>query len=59
VPVYGPNPSLAHFGTKSGCRRLFAEEGVPHPFGIEEVGSREELVAAIGRIHSERLAARR
>jgi hypothetical protein len=28
VPVYGPNPSLAHLGTKSGCRRLFAEEVV-------------------------------
>jgi len=27
VPVYGPNPSLAHLGTKSGSRRLFAEEG--------------------------------
>ena len=58
VPVYGPNPSLAHFGTKSGCRRLFAEEGVPHPFGIEDVGSQEELVAAIRRIRGERPAAR-
>lgn len=54
VPVYGPNPSLAHFGTKSGCRRLFAEEGVPHPFGVEEVDSLEALVAGIKRIRSER-----
>lgn len=58
VPVYGPNPSLARFGTKSGSRRLFAEEGVPHPFGVEEVGSPDELVSAIGRIRSERPAAR-
>ncbi len=56
VPVYGPNPSLAHLGTKSGCRRLFAEEGVPHPFGVEEVGSFDALVSAIERIRIERPA---
>jgi PGM1 C-terminal domain len=58
VPVYGPNPSLAHLGTKSGCRRLFAEEGVPHPCGVEEVTSPDALVAAIERMRSERPAAR-
>ena len=47
VPVYGPNPSLAHFGTKSGCRRLFAEEGVPHPFGVEGITGPEALIAGI------------
>ena len=56
VPVYGPNPSLAHFGTKSGCRRLFAEEGVPHPFGVEDVSGLDELVSAIDRIRRERPA---
>jgi len=58
VAVYGPNPSLAHFGTKSGSRQLFAEEGVPHPFGVEEVTGPDALVAAIERIRSERPAAR-
>ena len=27
-------------GTKSGCRRLFAEEGVPHPLGREDLDER-------------------
>jgi hypothetical protein len=57
VAVYGPNPSLAHLGTKSECRRLFAEEGVPHPFGVEEVSSPDALVSAIARIRGERPAA--
>ena len=28
IPMYGADPKLFHFGTKTGCRRLFAEEGV-------------------------------
>lgn len=58
VPVYGPNPSLAHLGTKSGCRRLFAEEGVPHPFGVEGVTGPDALAAAIERILVRRPATR-
>jgi PGM1 C-terminal domain len=58
VPVYGPNPSLAHFGTKSGCRWLFAEEGVPHPLGVEEVTGPDALIAGIEQIRSERPAVR-
>ena len=33
IPMYGADPRLADLGTKTGCRRLFAEEGVPHPLG--------------------------
>ena len=29
IPVYGPDPELARFGTKTGGRRLFADVGVP------------------------------
>src|ERR1700693_153500 len=35
IPMYGADPRFFHFGTKSGCRRLFAEEGIPHPLGEE------------------------
>ena len=31
--MYGADPRLADWGTKTGCRRLFAEEGVPSPAG--------------------------
>ncbi|HEV8119140.1 MAG TPA: peptide ligase PGM1-related protein, partial [Thermoanaerobaculia bacterium] len=34
-------------GSKSGCRQLFAEEGVPHPVGIEGLSGFEEVAGAI------------
>jgi PGM1 C-terminal domain len=54
IPVYGPNPELAQFGTKSGSRRLFAEEGVPHPVGVEDVSGLRDVVTAIQFIRSRR-----
>ncbi|HKX76824.1 MAG TPA: peptide ligase PGM1-related protein, partial [Acidimicrobiia bacterium] len=50
VPVYGPDPSLAALGTKSGARRLFAEAGIPHPPGQEAVHTIADLVEAIGKL---------
>ena len=34
--MYGADPRLAELGTKSGCRKLFAEVGIPHPLGGRE-----------------------
>jgi hypothetical protein len=53
VPVYGPDPSLAHLGSKSGSRRLFAEAGVPHPVGREGVRSVDDVVEALGEMRAE------
>ena len=36
IPMYGADPRSSPYGTKTGCRRLFAEQGVPHPLGREE-----------------------
>src|SRR5262249_41545252 len=36
IPMYGADPKFFPLGTKSGSRRLFQEEGVPHPIGIED-----------------------
>ena len=47
IPMYGADPRLAHLGTKTGCRRLFAEEGVAHPLGREDVHTLEELADAV------------
>ena len=33
LPVHGADPALAHLGTKSGGRELFARAGVAHPLG--------------------------
>jgi len=47
IPMYGADPQLADLGTKTGCRRLFAEEGVAHPLGVEDLHSFEEVTDAI------------
>jgi hypothetical protein len=47
IPMYGADPKFFPLGTKSGCRRIFMEENVPHPVGRENIASKEELVDAI------------
>jgi hypothetical protein len=54
IPMYGADPKHFHFGTKTGCRRLFAAEGVPHPAGREGLRSLDDAVAAIGELRRER-----
>jgi hypothetical protein len=52
IPMYGADPRLFHLGTKSGCRRIFAEEGVRHPAGFEDLHSLEEVVGALARLRA-------
>ncbi len=47
IPMYGADPKFFHLGTKSGCRKIFIEENVPHPVGHENIGSKEDLLNAI------------
>jgi hypothetical protein len=47
IPMYGADPRLAPLGTKTGCRRLFGEVGVPYPLGAEDLHSLDEVAAAI------------
>jgi hypothetical protein len=47
IPMYGADPRCFHLGTKTGARRIFAEEGVPHPLGAEDLWSIEALVEAV------------
>ena len=47
IPMYGAAPHLARLGTKTGCRRLFGEVGVPYPLGVEDLHSLEEVSVAI------------
>ena len=50
----GADPALAHLGTKSGGRELFARAGVAHPLGVEHVRSRADVIAAIARLRAVR-----
>ena len=47
IPLYGADPRLLGFGTKTGCRRLFAATGVAHPLGREDVRDVDGIVAAL------------
>jgi len=52
IPMYGADPRTFRFGTKTGARRIFAEEGVPHPLGVEDVRTPEGIVDAIVTIRA-------
>ncbi|MFM8320111.1 MAG: peptide ligase PGM1-related protein [Chloroflexota bacterium] len=59
IPMYAADPRFFAFGTKSGCRRIFAEEGVKHPLGFEDLYSIEQVVQSIARIRAQRPALKR
>src|SRR6187551_2233952 len=45
IPLYGADPALEWLGTKSGSRRVFAEEDVPHAYGFDVAGEADVLRA--------------
>lgn len=47
IPMYGADPKCFHLGTKSGARKVFGEEGVSYPLGVENLHTPEEYVDAI------------
>src|SRR6266540_3991408 len=47
LPLYGSHPRLSAMGSKAGARRLFAEEAVSHPKGVDDVCDQRDLVDAI------------
>ncbi len=54
IPMYAADPRLAQLGSKKGCRRLFAEEGVQHPLGAEDLHGFEDVTDAIMKMLEER-----
>ena len=52
IPMYAADPRHLHFGTKSGCRRLFSSEDVAHPLGREGLNRIEEVVPAIAAMRA-------
>ena len=47
IPMFGADPRHFWLGTKSGARRVFAEEGVSHPLGVENLTTPEAITDAI------------
>jgi hypothetical protein len=52
IPMYGADPKHFPLGTKSGCRQLFAEEGIPHPLGFEDLFGPDDLVQALAKMRT-------
>jgi hypothetical protein len=47
IPMYAADPRHFVLGTKTGCRRLFAEAGVVHPVGFEDLHSLADVTRAL------------
>ena len=54
IPMFGADPRLAPLGSKSGCRRMFAEVGVPYPLGMEHLRTLDDLADAVVGMRAER-----
>jgi len=54
IPMYGADPQFFALGTKSGGRRIFAEEGVPHPLGAENLASEADVLHAIAAMRAQK-----
>src|SRR5450432_2777948 len=50
IPVYGCDPSLNYWGSKSGSRKIFLYTGVPMPPGVEDLKTYEDIVHAIAAV---------
>src|SRR5262252_3740239 len=54
IPMYGADPKTFWLGTKSGSRRIFAECGVPHPLGIENLSTIDDVARAIAEMRAQK-----
>src|SRR5438477_976827 len=54
IPLYGADPLHLSFGTKTGCRQLFARAGINHPLGFDNLQSIDEVVSALVEMHAQR-----
>jgi hypothetical protein len=54
IPLFGADPGHAWLGTKSGSRMLFAQAGVPHPLGAEQIRTIPDAVHAISALRGAR-----
>jgi hypothetical protein len=54
IPMYGADPRLFELGTKTGCRRLFADESVRHPIGYEDLHTFDDLLDATVQLRAQR-----
>ena len=54
IPMYAADPRFYPLVTKSGCRKLFADLGISHPLGFENLHSMEDVIDALIRLRAAR-----
>lgn len=59
VPIYGCDPDLAHWGSKSGSRRIFREVGLTLPEGSEGLRDTADVIDALTALRMARPGLRR
>jgi pheganomycin biosynthesis PGM1-like protein len=59
VPIYGCDPSLQKWGSKSGSRKIFRETQIDFPFGFEDLAGADDVGRALAELKRERPDARR
>ena len=51
LPVYGCDPDLLFWGTKSGSREIFRECGMEMPPGYENLQNEEQIIKALADLY--------
>ena len=59
LPIYGCDPALQHWGSKSGSRKVFREAGIELPLGFEDLGDADALARALAELKAQRPLMRR
>jgi len=54
IPMYGADPRHFHLGTKSGARKVFGEEQVSYPIGVEDLHTPDDMAAAIAGMRKQK-----
>ena len=52
LPVYGCDPDLLYWGTKSGSRKIFKECGIDTPAGYENLQNENEIIEALADLYN-------
>jgi hypothetical protein len=59
IPMYAADPRTFAFGSKSGGRRLLAEEGIAHALGYRDLSSEADLAGALQTLRAAKPDVRR
>ena len=54
LPIYGCDPALLHWGSKSGSRKVFREAGIALPEGFEDLRGAEAVAEALADLRARR-----